>query len=257
MMFRHVILVCVFLCAAPACAEDQPTEVARQYQELLEQYEAEGGTRVFAPKFLSLARQNPNDPAAVDALLWVVENVRGRADTDTALQLLADHHTQSAKLASRCGDIARSRSAKAEPLLRTLLEKSPHKNVQGHAGYYLAALLDVEANIVQQLAAAPDLVPRLMQYYGQEYGKHLVSLDAAELEQEREAVYQHLLNAHADAIIDDKKLGSVARNKLFRIRHLSVGKVAPDIQGEDIAGRPLKLSDYRGKVVMLTFWGHW
>src|SRR5580765_3370097 len=36
-----------------------------------------------------------------------------------------------------------------------------------------------------------------------------------------------------------------------------VGKEVPDIEGEDLDGKPFKLSDYRGKVVMLTFWGNW
>lgn len=37
----------------------------------------------------------------------------------------------------------------------------------------------------------------------------------------------------------------------------SVGDMAPDIAGVDIDGVPFKLSDYRGKVVMLDFWGLW
>jgi hypothetical protein len=37
----------------------------------------------------------------------------------------------------------------------------------------------------------------------------------------------------------------------------TIGKLAPEIVGEDIDGRPIKLSDYRGKVVMLDFWGNW
>jgi hypothetical protein len=36
-----------------------------------------------------------------------------------------------------------------------------------------------------------------------------------------------------------------------------VGEPAPEIEGEDIDGKPMKLSDYRGKVVVLDFWGHW
>jgi len=36
-----------------------------------------------------------------------------------------------------------------------------------------------------------------------------------------------------------------------------VGKPAPDIEGQDIGGTTFKLSDYRGKAVMLDFWGHW
>jgi hypothetical protein len=37
----------------------------------------------------------------------------------------------------------------------------------------------------------------------------------------------------------------------------AVGQVAPEIEGEDIDGRRFKLSDYRGKVVVLDFWGNW
>ena len=36
-----------------------------------------------------------------------------------------------------------------------------------------------------------------------------------------------------------------------------VGKAAPEIDGEDVDGQRFKLSDYRGKVVLLNFWGHW
>jgi cytochrome oxidase Cu insertion factor (SCO1/SenC/PrrC family) len=32
---------------------------------------------------------------------------------------------------------------------------------------------------------------------------------------------------------------------------------APEIEGQDIDGKKFKLSDYRGKVVVLDFWGNW
>ena len=38
---------------------------------------------------------------------------------------------------------------------------------------------------------------------------------------------------------------------------IQVGTRAPEIEGEDIQGTKFKLSDYRGKVVMLDFWGNW
>src|SRR5262245_35511516 len=38
---------------------------------------------------------------------------------------------------------------------------------------------------------------------------------------------------------------------------IEVGQIAQDISAEDIDGVPFKLSDYRGKVVVLDFWGHW
>jgi hypothetical protein len=36
-----------------------------------------------------------------------------------------------------------------------------------------------------------------------------------------------------------------------------VGQPAPEIAAEDVDGVQFKLSDYRGKVVMLDFWGNW
>jgi len=44
---------------------------------------------------------------------------------------------------------------------------------------------------------------------------------------------------------------------LFAVQHLKVGKVAPEIEGADLDGVAFKLSDYRGKVVVLDFWGDW
>jgi hypothetical protein len=36
-----------------------------------------------------------------------------------------------------------------------------------------------------------------------------------------------------------------------------IGKPAPEISGEDGDGRSFRLSDYRGKVVLLDFWATW
>lgn len=52
-------------------------------------------------------------------------------------------------------------------------------------------------------------------------------------------------------------LGQVAKARLNDWHNLAVGKTAPEIEGVDIHGNPLKLSDYRGKVVALVFWGTW
>jgi cytochrome oxidase Cu insertion factor (SCO1/SenC/PrrC family) len=37
----------------------------------------------------------------------------------------------------------------------------------------------------------------------------------------------------------------------------AAGNPAPEIEGKDVDGKPFKLSDYRGKVVLLDFWGNW
>ena len=41
------------------------------------------------------------------------------------------------------------------------------------------------------------------------------------------------------------------------IKELTVGKTAPEISGTDLDGRPLRLSDYKDKVVVLSFSAEW
>jgi thiol-disulfide isomerase/thioredoxin len=52
-------------------------------------------------------------------------------------------------------------------------------------------------------------------------------------------------------------LGEVAKAELYELNHLSLGNVAPEIEGEDIDGKKIKLNDYRGKIVVLSFWASW
>jgi hypothetical protein len=53
---------------------------------------------------------------------------------------------------------------------------------------------------------------------------------------------------HRDSLRDD------ARAELYEIRELSVRKPAPEIVGQDIDGKPFKLSEFTGKVVVIDFW---
>jgi AhpC/TSA family len=52
-------------------------------------------------------------------------------------------------------------------------------------------------------------------------------------------------------------LASRIKEVQFALRHLTVGRTAMEIEAEDLDGKPFKLSDYRGKVVVLDFWGNW
>jgi thiol-disulfide isomerase/thioredoxin len=56
------------------------------------------------------------------------------------------------------------------------------------------------------------------------------------------------------------RLAEKAKAELTRIANLpnlQIGKVAPEISGEDLDGKPLTLSDHRGKVVVVCFWATW
>ena len=49
----------------------------------------------------------------------------------------------------------------------------------------------------------------------------------------------------------------VVDGDIFQLENLRIGMRAPEIEGEDLDGVSFKLSDYRGKVVVIDFWGNW
>jgi hypothetical protein len=55
----------------------------------------------------------------------------------------------------------------------------------------------------------------------------------------------------------DSQYAAQAEGATFEIENLQIGKVAPDFEATDEKGVKFKLSDYRGKVVVLDFWGFW
>jgi thiol-disulfide isomerase/thioredoxin len=48
-----------------------------------------------------------------------------------------------------------------------------------------------------------------------------------------------------------------AQGLLFQEDHLKVGMTAPDVTTVDPDGAAFKLSDFRGKVTVIVFWGFW
>jgi peroxiredoxin len=64
--------------------------------------------------------------------------------------------------------------------------------------------------------------------------------------------------AHLDGIAGERPsdAGVVAHTR-HMVSALTAGKSAPDIEGQDLDGADLRLSDYRGKVVVLMFSGDW
>ena len=79
----------------------------------------------------------------------------------------------------------------------------------------------------------------------------------AETDAEAEQLYEQVVAKYGDIKGRRLTMGERAKAALHEMRDLAVGKMAPEIQGEDSAGKPFRLSDYRGKVVVLDFWGHW
>jgi hypothetical protein len=65
------------------------------------------------------------------------------------------------------------------------------------------------------------------------------------------------LAAQAETLAAGTLLAAKIAAPRFEKERLQIGMVAPDIEGVDTDGTAFKLSDYRGKVVVLDYWGFW
>jgi hypothetical protein len=188
----------------------------------------------YAGKMMDLAEKNPKDPAAVDALVWVVTRVGFGPEANKAIDRLVKDHIDSPKLGAVAASLVYSGSPNAEKLLRTILEKNTHKDVQALACLSLGQMLKRQAE--RQGASKANRE------------KH---------EKEAEQLFDRVIKDFADVKYGRGSLADTAKGELFEMRNLGIGKKAPEISGEDTEGKPFKLSDYQGKVVVLDFWGHW
>ena len=76
--------------------------------------------------------------------------------------------------------------------------------------------------------------------------------ELADLEKESKSLRELLGSFDGDSELHKK-----AQDELFVLENLTVGAKAMNIVGTDLEGEEFKLSDYRGKIVFLDFWGDW
>jgi hypothetical protein len=218
----------------------------------------------FAPRFLQLAEDNPKDPAAVDALMWVVNMTRvGKSDPKNprtkAIKSLLRNHVESEKMATVCQSLGYAPDEDGQQLLRAVLKRNKHRSAQAQACLALAQQAENRLRLAQRFRDQPGRARLYEASLGKQVVEALLKADLEKLSKEAETLYERITREFAD-VADARggTLGKTAKQKLEALRHpILVGKPAPEIEGEDIDGKTFKLRDYRGKVVLLDFWGNW
>ena len=66
-----------------------------------------------------------------------------------------------------------------------------------------------------------------------------------------------IVEKYPDVKIGRTNLAKTVEGEIFEAENLQIGMNVPDIVGEDVDGVEFKLSDYKGKVVVIDFWGDW
>jgi hypothetical protein len=282
-----VLMLNLSVVAADARGQDKSATSAEQYKTLREEYDKASSSSVpltdadrlkfvglvykqrnaLALKFLELAEKHPNDPIALDALMqaawqvnttpWPIDLVGEDTASARAFELIQRDHIRSDKLGPLCQRVSYGFRKDYEEFLRAVLAKNPHKNVQAMACLSLAHFLNNRLQRLDLCKEQQELAKEFAGLYGKEYLTQLQRQDREKAIKEVEAVLEQAGEKYGDVMLPGgDTMAERAKVELFETRNLSVGKEAPDIEGEDQEGKRFKLSDYRGKVVLLDFWSY-
>ena len=189
---------------------------------------------------LGLVQGSPASAAAFIAGRWVVERVYDTDMKGRALDLLREHHLTNPELGAVAQRV-RGGDAAANKFLEAAMDVVESPELKGKICYSLATGLASSLN-------APSMK--------ESKGKKIM--------QTAEKHFARCAGEFADVVLYPARgdrpsitIGDRVGHDLFELRNLTRGRNAPDIVAEDIDGVSFKLSDYKGKVVMLDFWGDW
>ena len=224
----------------------------KAYEELIKQYRSDKThsnhdemigrivalrepTPAYAQAMMTLINEHRGSDIELKALKWVckarliagTESRHRPLRIEAAARLLEEYH-DSPDLADVVENVIYNSPdpyTAAEQLI-----KSPVHEVQGRAC----------------LVAADMLLQRYLDPYR---GGH------DELREQAIELYEKVVDKYADITYWNKEsIASEAKDRLFELRDLQLGAVAPEIEGVDLDGKPMKLSDFRGKVVVIHYW---
>ncbi len=206
----------------------------------------------------AIVKKAPEDPASLNAILWMLGNNVTKDQRAEFLGVLLAHHITADEIGVACQAVSRDASIATEKFLRRVITVSKSHEAVGHATYALAGVLGRRISLKERLTKNFDLnQPDMVRTYGKEVVKLCEASSAKDLAAERKALLETVRDKFGDVPRYNSTLGKAAKGQLFEAEHLQIGMVAPDIQGDDLDGVDFKLSDYRGKVVFLDFWGDW
>jgi hypothetical protein len=204
-----------------------------------------------------IVRENPRDATSLEALTWLIEDSKSPQDRDQALAAVARDFRESPDLAPLCTKLGGDQQIGTE-LLELVASANPDRTVRGFALYAIAGHRIESARAARKLRGpADDQVEGYKRWLGRDRTADLLKTDPAALEDDAVRTLERVSREFGDVPYRDSMLGVRADADLREMRDLNVGKEAPEITGEDLDGVPFRLSDYRGKVVLLDFWGNW
>ena len=183
----------------------------------------------YANRCIEFAIENLDSDIGLDALLWVTTCNRNTAGfkeaNDLAIEKLVTKHLDHPKTQAAVYEMHKQRSPKTIEHLRSLMN-CENETIRGLAAFSLGVRIKSKDRS-EALS--------LLENVALNYSGLSVTLASGKL-----------VDVHTLAV-----------QYIHDFNSLECGMPAPPTQGADLDNAPLDLHQYRGKIVMLSFWADW
>jgi len=244
-------VVVLLLAGGFALGEDGAEAVTKLRGEFFTEYRAAKDTKdrkevmeKYAPRFLELAQKNAKDKSAFDALSWVIQlSGQSKLAKDSpgakALAILEKDYAKDKRITSLVSVLASRSDGSAEKLAKVVLANNPDRKVQAKVVKALVTSLEQQAKTAEKLESDEKFRELVEKNAGKDLVKQMI--DNGPKNKKSAEMYSKMLATKYAGVFPD----------------LSVGKKAPEVISKDLDGKEVKLSQYRGKVVVLDIWATW
>lgn len=212
-------------------AQSDPAKKANgEFEKIKEEHKKKSHER--ALKAFEIEAKNRGEELGARAMELILREAPIE-DQKRALRILRTDYALGEHAQRYVGTAGVIEAEEAELFLRRVAEENEDPGIRGTSAYCLGRNFEL-------LAEKTELA---------EEAKLLIE-DAKEM-------YRRGITEYEKAGRSEERMAMQTVGALFRLEHLQIGQTVPEIEGVDIEGKSLRLSDFRGKVVALVFWATW